>query len=60
MLAIALALFVIIAGVTFLYLEIGREQREIRYIREKIDFNEETIKKISGFFIAIKNELSTT
>ncbi|HEY3273120.1 MAG TPA: hypothetical protein VGJ92_05120 [Methanocella sp.] len=57
--AIALAWLVMLVGIAFFYVKIDREEREITRIKEKIDFNEESIKKISRFFIAIKGEQST-
>jgi hypothetical protein len=57
--AIALALLGMIVMIAFFYVKIDREQREIIRIKEKIVFHEESIKKISRFFVAIKGERST-
>jgi hypothetical protein len=57
--AIALAWLMMLIGIAFFYVKISKEEREIRRIKEKIDFNEASIKKITGFFSAIKSELST-
>jgi hypothetical protein len=56
--AIALSWLVMLAAMAFFYLKIDHEQHEITRIKEKIDFNEKSIRKISGFFVAIKNELN--
>jgi hypothetical protein len=57
--AVALAWFVLVVAMGVFYARIDREQREMARIREKIDFNEKSIKKISLFFIAIKGEQGT-
>jgi hypothetical protein len=56
--AIALAWLVIIVAMAFFYLKIDHERREITRVKEKIDFNEKSIKKINGLIIAIKKKLS--
>jgi hypothetical protein len=58
--AIALAWLVMLVCIAFFYVEINREEREITRIKEMIDFNDESIKKISRFFIAIKDEQNRT
>jgi hypothetical protein len=58
--AIALTWLVMLVGIAFFYIRINREEREIMRIKERIDFNEESIKKISRFFIAIKGEQNMT
>jgi hypothetical protein len=57
--AIALAWLIMLVGIAFFYVKIDKEEREITRIKEKIDFNEASIKKITGFFIALKHEQST-
>jgi cell division protein FtsL len=57
--AIALAWLMMIVAIAFFYLKIDKEEREITRIKKKIDFHEESIKKISRFFVAIKGEQST-
>ncbi len=56
---IALAWIMMIVAIAFFYRKIDREEREITRIKEKIDFHEMSIKKISRFFLAIKGEQST-
>ena len=57
--AIALAWLFMLVGIALFYVKIDREEREITRIKEKIDFNEASIKKITGFFVAMKVEKST-
>jgi hypothetical protein len=57
--AIALAWLIMLAGIAFFYVKISKEEWEITRIKEKIDFNEASIKKITGFFITLKHEQST-
>jgi hypothetical protein len=57
--AIALAWFVLVLAMGVFYVKIDRERRELMRIKAKIDVNEESIKKISRVFIAIKGEQST-
>lgn len=57
--AIALAWLIMLLGIAFFYVKIGKEEREITRIKEKIDFHEESLRKITGFFIALKGEQST-
>jgi hypothetical protein len=57
--AIALAWLLMMVGIAFFYVKIDREEREITRIKEKIDFNEASIKKIAGFFVSLKVEQST-
>jgi len=56
--AIALVWLMMLVGIAFFYVKIGKEEREMSRIRAKLDFHEETIKKIAGFFIAIRGEQS--
>jgi hypothetical protein len=57
--AIAISWLVMLAAMAFFYLKIDHEQQEVTRIKEKIDFNEQSIKKISGFFVAIKSQMKT-
>jgi peptidoglycan biosynthesis protein MviN/MurJ (putative lipid II flippase) len=57
--AIALAWLIMLAGIAFFYVMIDKEAREINLIKAKIDFHEESLKKIAGFFIALKGEQHT-
>jgi hypothetical protein len=57
--AIALAWFVLVLAMGVFYVKIDRERWELMRIKAKIDVNEESIKKISRVFIAIKGEQST-
>jgi len=57
--AIALAWFALVIAISVFYVRIDREQLEMTRIKEKMDLNEKSIKKISLFFIAIKGEQST-
>ena len=57
--AIALACLIMLAGIVFFYVKIDKEEREINLIKAKIDFHEESLKKITGFFIALKGEQRT-
>ena len=54
-----LAWLIMLAGIAFFYVKIDKEEREINLIKAKIDFHEESLKKITGFFIAIKGEQRT-
>jgi cell division protein FtsL len=54
--AIALAWLAMAIGIAFVYVKIQREQREITRMKKKIDFHEESIKQITGSFVAIKGE----
>jgi hypothetical protein len=55
---IVMAWLAMIAVMAFFYLTIDHQQREITRIKEKIDFCEKSIKRISEFFVAIKSEPS--
>ena len=52
--AIALASLALLAAVALFYVRIAREQKEIQKIREKIDNTEESIKKMNGSLVTIK------
>jgi len=57
--AIGLSWLVMIVGIAVVYMKIDREHREIMRIKKKIDFHEESIKKISGLFVSIKSDQNT-
>lgn len=56
--AIALAWLILMVAIGVFYVKIGREQCEIRRIKEKVDHTEASIKEISRFFVALKTKTS--
>jgi len=58
-LAIALAWLLLIVTIGVFYIKINRERREMNIVKEKISHTEESIKRITGFFLALKGGKSS-